>query len=449
MNRVFISLYFLIVVSVIFVGWGTDKLWQVYNPEPDTERFEDSFFILLERELRALSLDDAYIRAQQLSEKTKLDIEIYSIEELAKSDLAEQIERGEIVSIFDDVGRKSSYMRMGDSQIIARVTADVQHEERGHLYVLLVIAFYLVIAVVIYFWIWPLSRDLRKLQFKTQRVGQDGVPLKVELGQRSAVFSLADAFNKMVERVQDLLASHKEMTYAVSHELRTPLARMKFALEMAQDSESMPMIKKQLASVREDVDDMDRLINELLAYAGFELQNHSLALQSGELPELVDNLLKANASAVARENKTVEYTTKNNMQNGTVYCAWHLMECCLQNLVQNAFKYAQGEILVTLDSLPGLHQFTIEDDGPGIDKEDADRVFNPFVRLQQSMVYESSKSGFGLGLSIVKRIVKWHGGRITIGRSVMGGAKFTVQWPVRSAANLSTATVESSKRSGA
>ncbi|VUD53951.1 Sensor protein RstB [Thalassocella blandensis] len=437
MNRVFISLYFLIVFSVVIVGWGTDKLWQVYNPEPDTERFEDSFFVLMERQLRDLTVDEARLLSKTLSVDTNLEIEIYSIEELAKSELAAQIEQGEIVSIFDNKGRKSSYKRMGYSQIIARVSSDLKHKPRGNLYLILIIVFYLVIAIVIYFWIWPLSRDLRKLQNQTQRVGQDGVPAVVELGQRSAVYSLAEAFNKMVERIQDLLASHKEMTYAVSHELRTPLARMKFALEMALDSQSPAVIDKQLASVREDVADMDRLINELLAYAGFELQNHSLELQAGELPELAENLLKSNAAIFERDDKKVEYQFDNKMQQGTVYCAWYLMEVCLQNLTQNAFKYAHSAIKVTVEDKPGIHQFVIEDDGPGIDVEDAERVFSPFVRLHKDGV-DNSKSGFGLGLSIVKRIVKWHGGRVYIGRSLMGGAKFIVQWPARAGMPLSS-----------
>ncbi len=429
MNRVFISLYFLIVFSVVIVGWGTDKLWQVYSPDPETEPFEASFFSLLDMQLKNYSVDEAIEHSQALSEKISHEVEIYSIEELAKSELAAKIAQGKIVSIYDTDGKKFSYKRIGETQIIARVSSNTHHEARGRLYLVLLVVFYLVIAVVIYIWVWPLSRDLRKLQFQTQRVGQDGVPTVVELGHRSAVHSLAEAFNKMVERIQDLLASHKEMTYAVSHELRTPLARMKFALEMAQDSKSPEIIEKQVASVREDVAEMDRLINELLAYAGFELQNHSLEVQSGELPVLVENLLNSNAEACARENKQVAFEIMNKMQSGKVVCAWHLMECCLQNLIQNAFKYAVGKVVVTLEDLPGMHQFIIEDDGAGIEKEDAERVFNPFVRLRKTA--DEGKSGFGLGLSIVKRIIKWHGGRVYIGRSMMGGAKFILQWPAR------------------
>ena len=102
----------------------------------------------------------------------------------------------------------------------------------------------------------------------------------------------------------------------------------------------------------------------------------------------------------------------------------------IQNLVGNAGRYAAGRVRVTCqvgtDTLPGR----CEDDGPGIPEEDWDRVFTAFARLDDSRT--RSSGGYGLGLSIVRRIAYWHGGRAMVSRSEqLGGAKFSLIWPRR------------------
>src|SRR5690606_34962007 len=124
--------------------------------------------------------------------------------------------------------------------------------------------FYLLLAGVIFLWIWPLIRDLRSLEQQTRNFGRGTTSERVKLNPHSAVYQLGAEFNRMQARIDELLASYREMTYAVSHELRTPLARMKFALELAEQITQTPPIQKQLDSLRADVAEMDALINQLL-----------------------------------------------------------------------------------------------------------------------------------------------------------------------------------------
>lgn len=425
MNRAFVSLYLLVVISVIIVGWGTDRLWQVYNPEPEVQPFEQAFFKLIESELKGLTLDEAIEKSRELSLFIKQDMQIYSLEELAKSSLAEKIADGRTVSLFDDQGRRSSYKRIVGTEYIVRVILNDKSNEREHVYFILLITFYLAIAIIIYFWVWPLSRDLRKLQLYTQKVGLDNAPSKIELGQSSTVYSLASAFNSMKTRIDELLATHKEMTYAVSHELRTPLARMKFALEMAKDTKDASSRDKQIDSVREDVTEMEKLINELLTYAGFEQRQEKLQFKRGDLYSLINNVLDINRRAYS--DKDVKTEVINLLDNNAVYAEWYLLERCLHNVIQNAFKYCHSCVWVTLSIDDGAYCIAIEDDGLGIDSKDAKKVFQAFVRLRNSG-YEN-KSGFGLGLAIVHRIMKWHNGEVKVVASSHGGARFILRWP--------------------
>ena len=99
----------------------------------------------------------------------------------------------------------------------------------------------------------------------------------------------------------------------------------------------------------------------------------------------------------------------------------------LQNLVTNALRYAQSRIVMRVEESEDQVVIHVDDDGPGIPEHERERVFKPFARLDKSR--HRASGGYGLGLSIVKRIVDWHGGEIRVDESPEGGARFTVTLP--------------------
>ena len=102
----------------------------------------------------------------------------------------------------------------------------------------------------------------------------------------------------------------------------------------------------------------------------------------------------------------------------------------VHNLVGNALRYADGEVRATVRRDGEWAVLTVEDDGPGIPEESRERIFEPFTRLDDSRT--RSTGGYGLGLSIVSRIVYWFGGRIHVDTSErLGGARFVMRWPIR------------------
>ena len=423
MNRIFLSLYVLIVFSIVLVGWAADKLWERYNPQPKLTALEESFVGLV----KAIHDDGAQLNAEvvSLSKNYPFSIELFSLDDLANSGLRGEIESGETVVIMDDQRNKNIYMRVGDSKTILNVVAREPQDPGARLYFFLLIFFYVIIAVVIYFWVWPLSRDLKKLQNQTKTPNAQGVPSKVDIGMRSAVYPLASAHNSMADRLDELIASQKEMTSAVSHELRTPLARMKFALEMMPENPSSQAEKK-LISLKKDVNEMNELITQLLNYAGYEQHAKKLNMSSGDMPAMVENILQNCADNAEKQGRSIVHKV-NVKTHSAMNCEWHLMERAIHNVVQNAFRYAESLVVVTLDQKDNFYCVFIEDDGLGIPEEQRENVLNAFVRLREQ---ESEKtSGFGLGLSIVKRILRWHGGSVEVSESNFGGAKFLLRWP--------------------
>ncbi len=423
MNRAFLSLYLIIVISVVAIGWGIDQLWQAYTPQSQVTPYENHFFSLVEDRIAGLDEAGWEPELNRVAQLLNIEVDLYTLDELAQSSLGEKIREGEVVTIFDESGKRISYKLLSDTDRVMSVTQPYPESENDILYEVLLIVFYLGIAVVVYFWVWPLSRDLKVLERQTRNVGRDGVADRVQLGPRSNVSHLAAAFNRMADRIRELISSHKEMTYAVSHELRTPLARMKFALQMANDTNDREKVSKQLNSIKKDVTEMDGLINELLAYAGFEQEDQSLDFQPGDLEALINGLLESGEGA-----DNLHFSVENKLGEQAVYCEWYLMERALHNLIQNAKRYTNSQVKITISFFDNHFYVDVEDDGVGVPEEERARIFNSFVRLRTETNKE--KSGFGLGLAIVKRIMKWHQGEARADRSGLGGARFTLVWPL-------------------
>ena len=100
----------------------------------------------------------------------------------------------------------------------------------------------------------------------------------------------------------------------------------------------------------------------------------------------------------------------------------------LQNLVGNAMRHAQGQVAISYQVGQQRCRVDVEDDGPGVPESAWEKIFTPFLRLDDSRTRASG--GHGLGLSIVRRIVHWHGGRALISKSKnLGGACFSLSWP--------------------
>lgn len=426
MRRAFFSLYFLIVTAVVVLGWVLDQFLQTYSPVPEVTQIERDLLVVVEEYVRAVPPDQAQRAVQQLASSLQSDILLLPADDLAKSHLSRVIEGGDIAVVNTEEGDKLLYKAVPGVDQVLSLRRTKTELTRPPIYDVLLIVFYGSIAVVVFFWVWPLSRDLRRLEKQTRLIGNDQLPHPLQIGQRSTVYDLAQSFNRMSQRVRELLASHKDMTNAVSHELRTPLARMKFALEMAIHSQDPQRVNKELIGIRQDVAEMDALVNQLLSYAGFEQKDQSLDFQKGDLVWLVTHMVTRLRQVAS--TSSVAITVQDQLAGASVVCEWHLMERAILNLLQNAQRFAHSQIRVMFGREEDSFWLTVEDDGPGVKEEERDKVFESFVRLANE--HNGQTRGFGLGLAIVKRILLWHGGTAFVDTSALGGARFVLQWPL-------------------
>lgn len=421
MNRAFVSLYLIIALSILLLGAMLNKFWDEINPPQAVDSTVVDLLNVLEQSLQTQA-KNKQAALENLSTKHHFKASLISLSDFSKTSLVEEIKRGDVVAASDSY-TNYFYKRIHDSDEVLMLSYATELSRHSELYVLFIVVFYGAIAVVIFLWVWPLTRDLSRLTQHAQQMGGESQQTSIAISSRSILYPFAEVFNSMARRLDDILRSQKEMTLAVSHELRTPLARMKFALAMTEEQSPPSNLLHQMSSIKRDIVEMEALINSFLAYAAFDPQSQQLNQCEGYIQDLVQEIVGRLINHFD-QNIEVEITDKTN--GLAVRCEWSLMQTAIQNLIHNALGYAKSKIKVGLDAQGDNFTITVEDDGYGVAEEDRERIFESFVRIYSEL---PNRSGFGLGLALVKRIMDWHLGSASCSRSDLGGAKFILKWP--------------------
>ncbi len=248
------------------------------------------------------------------------------------------------------------------------------------------------------------SRRLRGLAEKAREVGQGRDPERLPETGALELRELTAAFNRMAEEVHSLLENRTVLLSGISHDLRTPITRLKLALSMLDEADPA-----MVARMERDLDEMTRLISDMLAFAR--------ALRMDDLAECDLNRLLDDLAAQASRLGPVEW-------HSGPPCLVRVGEAAVRrvvgNLVENARRYGGDEaVTLTLLRATGETRIGVLDRGPGIPAEQREAVFRPFYRLEQSRSRE--EGGSGLGLAIVRQLVDAYGWRIELSGREGGG----------------------------
>jgi two-component system OmpR family sensor kinase len=414
----------LIASTLAAVSWGEDRLFQAFgNADGGDEKTLNVAIALFAERLAALPAGERGAMVASLAAQTGTQIELLKPADIAGAETLARLEHGDVARMRTESGENWALKRVDGDGVLAFESLDGE-ARRGALDWAITIGFYAAIALVIMMWIWPLTRDLRRLERAAARYGNRNWTFEAAIAPRSQIFALAETFRRMAARIDELIASHKDMSNAVAHEIRTPLARMKFEIELARGQTDAERIGESLDHIKRDIGAIDDLVAATLAYA--ILERADLAINIGEHDFTA--LVPAIAATVAQDaDPSLAIRADVAADARRVLCDAHLFEAVLKNLLYNAARYARRQICVTFRSEAGLNKLLVDDDGPGIPERDRRRVFDSFVQLEP---HRSKKTGFGLGLAIVKRAIEWHGGSVTIAASPLGGARFAATWPI-------------------
>ncbi len=214
-------------------------------------------------------------------------------------------------------------------------------------------------------------------------------------------------FDRMRKRIIRHLNQRSEMLSGISHDLRTPLTRMKLQLAFVKDEK----ISKKLSN---DITEMEKMLNE---YLNFSSSRSVEKTETFDLSELLETIVQK-----YEKNKITTDIPERVYLDGRK----NLIQRCLNNLIDNSIKYSE-KILISLKKSASNITITVDDDGPGIPKNERENVFKPFYKIDKSR--GDTKSSVGLGLSIASDIVRSHGGNILLETSPKNGLRVKIFLP--------------------
>ncbi len=278
-----------------------------------------------------------------------------------------------------------------------------------------------VLALSVLFWL-PLvrgiTRSVGQLTTATEQIAEGHFETRVASSRRDELGQLGDSVNRMAARLDAHMAGQKRFLGDVAHELCSPLARLQMATGILAD-QAPTNLRETVADVREEVQQMSSLVNELLAFTKAGLQSRDVVLRATPLDPVV-------REALARENAAgrVQVTIPADL---AVLADPDLLGRALGNLVRNALRYAgdAGPITLTATTVDRRAIIALEDDGPGVPAADLDRLGEPFFRPELARTRESG--GVGLGLAIVRNSISACGGEVRFANRAPRGFRAEVR----------------------
>src|SRR5579864_1816134 len=283
------------------------------------------------------------------------------------------------------------------------------------------------VVLLCYGFAYHLTSPVRKLRAVVDCFGRGDFSARAATNRKDELGELATSFNQMAERIQTLLAAERRLLLDISHELRSPLARLSVAVELARTGEDR---EHMLDRIQKEADRLNELVTELLQVTRVEGDPSLHRTDTVRLDELLgdvvyDSLLEAKAKDCRLLlNAPVPVTLTGDEE---------LIRRAVENVIRNAIRYAPPgtSVDIELRASAELAQVRVRDYGPGVPEEALSRIFDPFYRVDSDR--NRMSGGLGLGLSIARRSVELHKGKLTA-ENAHPGLLVTIEFPVGSAA---------------
>ncbi|MCV9938979.1 ATP-binding protein [Boseaceae bacterium BT-24-1] len=264
-----------------------------------------------------------------------------------------------------------------------------------------------VVALLLLSWA---TRPLRDLAVAAERFSLDQIPQPLPENGPIEVRRAARAFNTMRERIRHLVAERTQAMAAVSHDLRTPITRLRLRSEFLDDDATRTLIDA-------DLSEMEAMIDSTLDY--LRGGTSSEPLRPVDLASVIETIVDEHVDQGHRVSLI-------GLSSAPVRGGVISLKRAASNIIGNAVKYGQAA-RVTITEAGDSFSVIVEDEGPGIAEADRERVFQPFVRLEESRGRQTG--GSGLGLTIALAIARSHDGSIALENRAEGGLRITLLLP--------------------
>ena len=241
-----------------------------------------------------------------------------------------------------------------------------------------------------------ITRRLEQLQQGVDSLGRGELSARVAVHGHDEVAALATSFNQAATRIEALVGSHRLLLANASHELRTPLTRIRLAIEL-QEADIDPARK---AALERDIEELDSLIEGILLASRLDAQTQSKAEDD------IDLLALAAEECARYSRNDIDVSGESVMLKGDI----SLLRRLIRNLVDNALRHGKPPVSVSVHHDNGRALLRVADRGAGVPGDAVETMFEPFNRVRAA-----GSSGTGLGLSLVRKIARHHGGDVQVG----------------------------------
>lgn len=279
------------------------------------------------------------------------------------------------------------------------------------------------VAVLLCYWLaMHLTSPVRSLQKAVERFGRGDFTARVGSTRRDELGQLARTFDRMAERIETLMAAERRLLLDISHELRSPLARLGVAIELARSGDDADAA---LNRIQKESDRLNTLVGELLQVTRAEVDPSLMPREMVRLDQLVRELVEESAIEASARGCQLRILRDEPV---TVEGDPELLRRAVENVLRNAIRHtlAATEVHVTLERAEDKALLLIRDHGPGAPEEALPRLFDAFYRVERDR--DRTSGGIGLGLSIARRAVELHKGRISA-RNTLPGLGVQIELP--------------------
>ena len=278
--------------------------------------------------------------------------------------------------------------------------------------------FAVILAIIFIFGLYFfISHYLQPVQLMKDRIKslEDGdLKSKIEIIGEDELADLSKSMNKMISEISLLLENKHQLLLEVSHELRSPLARMQFLVEM------LPKHKNN-NKIREEINFLEGMIDNLLLSDRLSMPYSTLDLKPVICSEFINKIL----DLFPIKRKKIEIL--NTIQDEKFIIDETKFIVAIRNLIDNAIKYSAEKNIIFEIKKNKFIEFHVKDLGLGISNEDIKKITEPFFQAEQTV----TTKGFGLGLTICKKIVESHGGTLDINSVIGEGSIFSIYLPIK------------------
>ena len=312
-------------------------------------------------------------------------------------------------------------MRQGGYEIVVS-TPRISDASSGPPLVPLVLGLGLLLLVMAYAAVTWLFKPIRAIRRGAERIGRGNFDYRISRVRRDQLGDLANDINRMAGDVENMLDAKRALLLGISHELRTPLSRMRLGLEFLDSEEN----DDHVASLKAEIVEMEKIVVALLEAERLNSRHAKLSRTQVNVGDLVNDLLD---DFFSRDLDRIEV----DMPPGPIKASLDeaRITLLLKNLLANALCYSKpedGAVVLRLVSTGNEIVITVSDNGPGLSKEQAEHIGEPFYRSDPSRARESG--GTGLGLYLATLVANAHGGTLTLRGNSNQGACFEVRIPL-------------------